>query len=585
MVAIRNSVIYPLSLFQAAALLAAACTIMAFSARADAPKISLQVSPTSGTMDEVYVLAVIIDGGKADSTPFLAGGDGWKLSLIGPRNEVRIVNGQVSSRLSYTYQLIPKQPGTLETPSAEVEIDGIKYRTEPLKVHVAQSGSARPDQEEQVFFRQSVSAQKLYVGQQAVNTLELFSAVRVLQPQIMDLSFDDFYSAELGSDDHSQRVIDGRRYDIIRLKRAIFPLKAGRIIIPARKIQGQVPISRKRRFPFGGMDPFDDDILSGFFSTTEYENQIFTSNAIQLDVSPLPDPPSDLANWIPQQPLVGSVNLKLVLPATAMQVGESRTAIIEITSTANLNPLTRVPLDFAQAARIYPEEPESKVADDNFALVTKKVFRVSLVPTQPGNLRVPPLRLLYFDPDKGQYRVAETQGVTIPVTGAANTPASEAPTTTGAREISQSQPPPAPTQGIPQWYEETILARMSKQLSTGLALLLSTILLAILAAAFYVMRVSSRHKPLQQAKRAIHNASSAEALYLAFEHYLRLKLPAAQTTTSLRGFIEGNMQDPDLRFNFYSALDDFDRLRYSQTPSAAELQNLREKVLALIAAV
>ena len=100
------------------------------------PILTTAVNPTEGTTDDTFTFAVTVDGLENSRPPLLIGGDDFKLSLIGPSSSVTIINGKVSAKITYNYQLIPKRTGDLMTPSVELDLGTQKLSSPPKQVVV-----------------------------------------------------------------------------------------------------------------------------------------------------------------------------------------------------------------------------------------------------------------------------------------------------------------------------------------------------------------------------------------------------------------------------------------------------------------
>jgi len=544
-----------------------------------APSLRLEISPRSGTLEDSFLFSVVVDGTTPKSEPLLRGGDDFKISYIGPRNEIKIINGDVQTRVSYNYRLTPKKEGLLKTPSAEVRVRGGELVAPGLSVKVGPSSAPPTGDPETVFVKQLIDKNSVFVGQQLVNTLELYASVNIIKPQVLDLSFDDFWSQELSPEEHSQKLINGTHYDITRLRYAIFPLKAGSLTLPARRIQGKIPMRRSRRSPFWGLSPFDDDFFGDFFATIEYQDKTFYSNPLSLEVKPLPDPPPNADDWRLNMPLVGTTALKVLLTPDPVKVGDSKTITLEITSLGNLNNLNNVPLDFGPAARVYAENPETKPIYDPVGLLTQKTFKLSVVPLEGRELKVPALRLLYFDPDEERYKVAKSRPQSFEVIGA---PAAVGHSAKSLASSQAGEPERAltPTPSYPPYNAKTALERLSEQISLGLSLLMIAGAAIVAYVLYLVIHWQKARRPARELISAIDKASSIEDLQQTFEEYIqyRLKLPPETHGEPLKALIRSKVLNQDLRFALQALLDEFDELRYSGQANKAELSVLRRKV-------
>ena len=73
--------------------------------------LTTDIAPQSGTLEDLFIFTVTIEGSQTGSAPLLSGGDDFELQLIGPQTRLSIINGVVNSKISYVYHLTPKRVG------------------------------------------------------------------------------------------------------------------------------------------------------------------------------------------------------------------------------------------------------------------------------------------------------------------------------------------------------------------------------------------------------------------------------------------------------------------------------------------
>ncbi len=557
----------------------------AASVSAQTPALSLDIDPRSGSLNDDFIFSVTLDGISSGPHPYLTGGDDFQLTLLGPSSQISMVNGNVLSRLSFRYRLIPKKTGTLLTPAAEIEIDGQKYKAGSLQVVVKPGPSAPSSAQGDAFLRQSVDKSKLFVGEQAVNSLELYAAVRLLSPQILDLSYDDFSNFEMGQDEQLSRMLGGKSYAVTRINRAIFPLKSGTLDIPARKVQAKIAAHRSRRFPsFGGADPFDDDFFGGFLGTMSYEQKVLTSNPLSLEVQPLPPTPPDFPSWDMPNPLVGETTVKVWADPGTIKVGESKTVHARVETFGNSAPLKQAPLNLGSAVRIYQESPQVQTKLVGGRLLFSREFSISMVPLREGALTVPSLRLGYFDVKDSSFHEARSEPISFEVapnpliSTASIGEASSVPTlsassmsSTSHQTSSQGSSPPPLAYQEPTWRE-----RLFDSISLGASALFVAALALCVFLSYVARGAWLSAQSTRQLRRKVREATSPSEL-----REILLFLLAKDNSglpDDLPRLAEA-ISNPDLRFAATSLIDDMDRFVYGgATWGPQELQALKERM-------
>lgn len=125
--------------------------------------------------------------------------------------------------------------------------------------------------------------------------------------------------------------------------------------------------------------------------------------------------------------LVGPLELRRFVTPDAMALGESLRIAVRLEGGGNLW-VARDPYPddalFA-GAELFRRNPET-LLERGARLLVGRLFRYEVVPREALALRIPELRVVYFDPGRGAYAVASLPAVVIPVSprpaGASRTP-------------------------------------------------------------------------------------------------------------------------------------------------------------------
>ena len=127
------------------------CAIFAISVSAAAQDVSLTASVDKNTVaiGEQFSLVYTLNGGG------MGGGKNFKLPdlskfmvISGPSqsSNVQIINGSVSSSVTYSYEVQPREVGTFTIGPASIETGGKQYSSQPVQIIVVK-GSAKPKQQ------------------------------------------------------------------------------------------------------------------------------------------------------------------------------------------------------------------------------------------------------------------------------------------------------------------------------------------------------------------------------------------------------------------------------------------------------
>ncbi len=568
-----------------------------------APSVRTEITPASGSLDDLFIFTVIVEGASRSAPPLLSGGADFTLELLGSQTAVSIGSNGVDPKASYFYNLKPKREGELLTPAVEIDLGAEKITAGPTKVQIRSSpragSSTSPGVDDlakdRIFARQSAVPTSVFQGQQVVNTLALYTQLELPEFVIEDLGSDGFWQEPLVDDDRSNKVINGVEHMVVQVKKALFPLRSGTLELPARKVRAKVPI-RQRAHPGQGFGFFNDDIFGGFFDTIELRDIEIRSNATSIEVLPLPPAPSEIQPFLGTIPLVGSTALELSYPPDAINVGESKTVTVTVVSTGNLKPLKSLPLANQPGVKIYEDRPESRTDRRGSQLVFRQSFRYSVVPIKPGLIRIPKLQLAFFDPQKKSYVLAQTSDIAFPVSGKALASADQTATMSGNAHTPSAQisdnvrphllPTLAPVPVGPQLrYEEpTTLQEISRQVSPQLALLLLAALTALVLIVLFASRLrAKRANPSLLSAAEIDRGSSCKELERALRRLAGERLHGVRedsTFDEIRSMVASQVSDRELALAIRSLLDDLEVLQYG-SPSEGdqdELPSLRRRL-------
>jgi len=563
------------------------------SAWAEDLKFYTTIKPSSGTLDDQFIYSVVIEGKNDSAYPFLSGGDDFKLSLIGPQSSINIVNGQVSAKIIYTYRLFPKKSGILETPAAEISVDNKKYTAEPLKVEVKPADTNHPsNSSDPVFVRQTVESNSVYLGEQVVNSVELYTSAQLVQPEYDGLGADGFWAEDLGETQNLTRYLNGKQYDLILIRKALFPLKPGKLHIPERHLKAQVRVKQQRPsfgFPGGALDPFGDSFFDDFLGRASFKDLELNSNALDLEVKELPGAPGNFPDWGLSSALVGDVQAELHYDSAAIKSGESKTIELVVTGTANLNPLKKVPLNSNSRMKIYQETPQITKRDLAGKLNYSKVLRFSLIPLTGGHFHLDGLQLGYFDPKDQRYKIAKTSQIDFEVSGdLAPEPSAQA---EPRKELpaAEASPSPAltikpPSEALPAYQEETRIERLSRTISKE-SLILGALFLALLVCfALSIYWLMRSQRPARELLKKIQAAANLSELESAFRLGLFRKQAVSLSLSGeeLRQAIKNCPIPAEIQYEIGLLLEEITYSLFSPNKDAKNLSELKARALAII---
>ena len=246
--------------------------------------------------------------------------------------------------------------------------------------------------------RATVDHDHPFVGQQVTYSLYLLARINVSGIDKLQLPrLDGFWSEEIEAPQQlvgEARIIDGVPYRSFLLrKRALFPLRAGKASI----------------------EPAEVEVLTGFGMLFSRGNARRQSQAVPLDVQPLP--PGKPAGF--DQGNVGQWELKATFEPHQVAVGQPVTLKLTATGRGNVRDLILPKLGNVPGLRAYDATTTDKQGVEQGHVTGTRTVEQLLVPERTGQLELPALTLDIFDPIQKQYRTLRTEPVKLEVVPAA----------------------------------------------------------------------------------------------------------------------------------------------------------------------
>jgi len=354
------------------------------------------------TLEDVLQLSIIIRGTQNTPPPELSSLPDFRVVSAGTSSSTQYINTQRSVSITYNYRLTPMNTGTFVIGPARVRANGKTYSTQPITIAVQKPSNRETAGNRTAFVVTTLSSNKAYIGEQLVYTFRVFHRIDAKNMNL-SLPFDKtrFQKEELGEPKSYNKIINGLQYHVQELSLAIFPLKKGQYEIPSSMIELDLIHPMKKR---SSRDPF-----SQFFGRrTRVEHKVLRSQPLSIEVLPLPaEAPEGFEN------IIGQFNISAELGKNDLEVGDTTTLTVTVSGKGNVQDITFEEPDLKGYFKIYPDKPEFHQTVQNNQITGKKVFKFALVPLEAGNRTLPKFSLPFFDPEKAQYRVAQTPPIPL----------------------------------------------------------------------------------------------------------------------------------------------------------------------------
>jgi len=343
-------------------------------------------------------------GGKNFQVPDL----GKFLVMSGPNqsSSMQFINGAVSSSVSYSYVLQPREMGKFTIGPAAIEVGGKVYKTAPLTVEVVK-GTPRPKQQanvpndlqvqlgENLFLKATVDRTHVIQGEQINLVFKLYTRVSISNYAVeKNPALTGFWGEDVESPKNislSTETINGKQYRVGIIKRmALFPTQSGTLEISPMDVQTTVQVQSNR-----SSDPFDSFFRDPFGRSVSYSVK---SEPVKIKVDPLPSgAPADFKG------AVGQFAMSTVVDKKTTRTNEPISLKVTISGTGNVklleSPAVELPSDFEQ----YSPKVSDNINRSEGRISGSKTFEYLLIPRYPGLKVIKPVTFSYYDLAKRQY--------------------------------------------------------------------------------------------------------------------------------------------------------------------------------------
>lgn len=338
--------------------------------------------------------------------------------------DLRFGNRQMARSLRLSWQLRPLAVGQARVQSLSIEVRGETITLPDREIRVQEEPTGRrargyghppqayyepadpfgqlfgrrglpwnqPKREEPpgVFLRAAVHPQRPVVGQQVLYTVHLYTRedITSISPSSVP-TFRGFWVRDIPVPQHlpTEMVeIDGRRYGrVVLLQKALFPLRPGRYQLEPTRMDLTLRLF-ERRF-------FGPPISRPERAELETEGQ-------SVDVQPLPAPPPGFAGT------VGQLEMAARLEPREVRLGEAATLTVTLSGEGNLQGVQEPRMEAPAGLTVFPPQQGSQDQIAGTTIRGARTWSFVVVPDRAGRYAVDTPEVVYFDPERKEYRVA-----------------------------------------------------------------------------------------------------------------------------------------------------------------------------------
>lgn len=397
--------------------------------------VSARVSSERAFIGDPVDLEVVVDGSTNAQPPDLSALDGFTAEYQGDENRsmtsMSIVNGRRTQNQTlqyvFKYALTPTRTGSVQIPPIPVIVDGKSYRTQPVWIEVL---PAQPNDD----FMLTVQAAKtrLYVGEPVTlrftwyigasvssfrfsgpaggAAYDLFSPTdrRASRPGVDPRAFLDFtFLGAAAVGERGEGRHNGRSFQTLTFDQTLVPRQSGSLRFGAVNLAFDQVIGQSR------------DIFNPRRQTSRV---VIASDPIDLEVMPLPtaNRPADFFG------LVGDYSVSAAVRPTSASVGDPLVLSVRLRGPEPMAGLEAPDLA-AQAGFSTGFKLSSEGwTPSNPNPPGERAFTTTIRARDASVTSIPSIQIPYFDPERGEYRRANSAPIPISIKATTEVTAADA---------------------------------------------------------------------------------------------------------------------------------------------------------------
>ena len=310
------------------------------------------------------------------------------------------INGKTTSQVTWSYTLAPRKTGKLSIPA--IEYKGAQSKAIAIKV-MPGAAPKNADNPPAVFLEVEVDKQQVYVQEQLLFTVRLFASDHLASGDWSDPAPADAIVESLGDTKKFFRMAYNQRYEVRERKFLIFPQKSGELAIEPQSFSGILIDTRSRRRQ----------------RVREF------SEALSVNVKA---PPASFSGdtWLPASSL--HITESWESEPDEIKVGDSVTRSVEIRALGLLgSALPPITTGDVRGLKVYPDQPAIESFEHKSGVESVRKETTALVAVQSGTVRLPEVRIPWWDTVNDVERVAVLPARQLEIQGGAATASPAAP--------------------------------------------------------------------------------------------------------------------------------------------------------------
>ncbi|PJC48251.1 MAG: hypothetical protein CO035_04480, partial [Candidatus Omnitrophica bacterium CG_4_9_14_0_2_um_filter_42_8] len=410
--------------------------LIAVVCRAEDITISADADRQEITLDGQVTLTITVSGNISNiPQPDIPDLKGFTSYSSGRSQNLSIINGQVSSSVTFTYILVPNNIGDYTVGPFSINYKGNTYSAGAINIKVlpgnsqAQSpsqpsvqssepidqGSNQPQAGKELFIKAYVDKLRAYVNEQVTLTFAFYQAVSLFDNPVYNPPVTTgFWAEDMPPQKKYYKVINGTRYLVTEIKTALFATSPGGFTISPARLEASLE-DAGRVFPKDPFDMFNQDPFGMFKAGKPIALQ---TDPIELEILPLPEQnkPDDFKGD------VGDFDISLNVDKNTVEENQPVSLKIKIKGKGNIKTISSPGLPDIQGAKLYDSGSSENISKDNYVVQGEKVFEKMVIPKKSGSFAIGPIAYAYFDPVLKDYVYKKLDPIVINATKSKDEP-------------------------------------------------------------------------------------------------------------------------------------------------------------------
>jgi len=390
------------------------------------------------TLDEQVTLTITVSGNASNiPNPDIPELKGFTAYSSGRSQNLSIINGQVSSSVTFTYILVPNNVGEYNLGPFSIDYKGKNYSAGPINIKVLprsaqhprtqasqmpgsseseEQASAQPESGKELFIEAYVDKLRAYVNEQITLTFAVYQAVDLFDnPVYSPPATTGFWAEDMPPQKKYYKVINGTRYLVTEIKTALFAIGSGEFTIGPAKLEATVE-SIDRGFSNNPFDVFDQGPFSMF---RRGKQVILGTDPIKVEAMPLPEQNKPV-NFKGD---VGDFEVSMNVDKGTVEENQPINLKIKIKGKGNIKTIASPSVPEIQDIKFYESGSSENISKDNYVVQGEKIFEKMIIPKKEGGFTLGPIEYSYFDPVMKDYVQKRLPTVAINVTKSKEEPA------------------------------------------------------------------------------------------------------------------------------------------------------------------